>query len=263
MQTSLRPSVSPRKLHGVILLLLLNYPVLSQKFTISAPDANGKYGVKNDKGTLVIPQQYVSIVPLPEDNFLVYEENPGWPMILNQKNQVMVSKRNYIAKALDAFNSYFICQYYKEGKMAELVLFKAPDSVVYTFPVNYLSAEFVRDSCYTYVRAQTINPGERLSVDLKGKAIMESGTTGFDYIKRLFKPCNGYAIVMKEQGAAGTLHGVYDLTGKKMILPCRFYDIEFDEQAGLIKAFKPVYTATYDLYNLQGGLVKTWDQLKK
>lgn len=262
MQNSYKSSAGIIETTCVTLLLLLNFPALSQKFTLSSPDANGKYGVKNDKGVLVIPQQYVSIVPLPEDNFLVYEENPGWPMILNQKNQVMVSKTNYIAKALDAFNSYFICQYYKDGKMAELVLFKAPDIVIYTFPLSYISAEFVRDSCYTYIRAQTVNPGEILSVDLYGKNITDAGNGGFDYIKGLFKPCNGYAIVMKEKGAAGNLYGVYDIINKKMIMPCSFYDIAYDEKERLIKAFKPVYTSTYDLYNLQGVLVKTWDQLK-
>lgn len=230
---------------------------------ITQSEKDGKYGVKNINGQLLVPQKYVSIVQLPENNFLVYEENPGWPMIINLKNDILVSKTNYIGKAIDAWRQHFICQYYKDGKLAELVLIKAPDIVLYTFPSQFLTAEFVKDSCYTYVSAQSATPGEKLLVDLKGKKLTGPENIDFDNIKKIFNPCNGYAIVIKDKGVKGMLYGVYDLGNKKTILPCDFYDIEVDVKAGFIKAYKPVYTLTYDLYNFQGVLVKTWDQIKK
>jgi hypothetical protein len=84
----------------------------------------------------------------------------------------------------------------------------------------------------------------------------------FDYIFRFFKPCNGYASVMKNKGYEGTLKGVYDFNKNKVVLPCDFSDVEFDDKLGLIKAFRKVQTSTYDLYNMQGDLVKKWEQIK-
>lgn len=244
----------------LLCLCLSCFPAFSQNFYLS--QTGDKYGVKNDKGVQVVPEKYASVIILSGGYFVVYEENPGWPMIINQKNEVMVSKTNYIGKAIDAYDNHFICQYYKDGKMADLVLIKAPDSVKYNFSLKYLRAEFVKDDCYSYVSAQTETPGEMLAVSLKGNAITGPQNTNFDYIFRFFKPCNGYASVMKNKGYEGTLKGVYDFNKNKMVLPCDFSDVEFDDKLGLIKAFRKVQTSTYDLYNMQGDLVKKWEQIK-
>ena len=246
-----------------LLLFVFNYSAYSQTYSVSVSELNGKYGVKNSKGEIIISEKYASIVLLSDNSFLVYEENPGWPMIINQKGDILVSKTNQIGKVLDTFNNHFICQYYKDGKMADLVLFKAPDRVLYNFPVKYIHAEFVKDSCYTYVSAQTLTPGEKLAVDMNGVALTGSENINFDYIKELFKPCNGYALVLKNKGYDGILSGVYDLNNKKMIIPCNFSDVEFDKETGLIKAFDKVKTSTYNLYDTKGQLVKTWEQIKK
>ena len=250
---------------GVFIWLILAYNLsaFSQNYTVFRSDSNGKYGVKNDKGEAVIPERYASILLLSDGNFVVYEENPGWPMIINQKSEVLVSKTNYIGKVLEGYNNHFICQYYKDGKMADLVLFKAPDIVLYTFPLKYIHAEFVKDNCYTYVSAQTETPGEKLSIAIDGKALTGPENIDFDYIKTFFKPCNGYGVVLKNKGNEGILSGVYDIDNRKMIIPCNFSDIEFDEKNSLIKAYHKVQTMTYNLYNMNGELVKTWDQIKK
>ena len=83
----------------------------------------------------------------------------------------------------------------------------------------------------------------------------------FDQITKIFSPCNGYAIVMKDKGYQGILYGVYDLTKNTVILPCDFYDIEV--KAAFIKAYEPGYTLTWDVYTVQGVLVQTWDQKKR
>lgn len=247
----------------VVLFLLSNSCVFAQELSVVRSETNGKYGVKNEKGEIIIAQKYASVIILSGNSFVVYEEDPGWPMIINQKGEVLVSKTNYIGKVLEAYNNHFICQYYKDGRMADLVLFKAPDMVLYTFPIKYIKAEFVKDDCYSYVMAQTENPGERLSVDLKGKALTGTQNLNFDFIKGMFKPCNGYAVVAKDKGYDGVSFGVYDLTNNKQIIPCDFYDVAFDEKTTQIKAYNKVQTSTYNLYNMQGQLVKTWDQLKK
>jgi hypothetical protein len=236
----------------------------AQNFTISQSTTDGNYGVKNEKGEIVVPFKYASILPLPEGNFVVYESNPGWPMIINQKNEVLISKENYFGKALDAHNNHFICQYYKDGKMADLVLLKAKDSVVYKFPPQYLIAEFVKDPCYTFVRAQTATAGELLAVNMNGKII--SGTNenqNFDFIKGTVKPCNDLAIVLKKQANGELNSGVHHLKTGKMILPCNFYDVEVDEKRNALKAYKKVYTSTYDLYDMKGTLIQTWEQINK
>lgn len=245
-----------------LLMFIFNFSAYSQNSTVVS-GTNGKYGVKNNKGEIIIPEKYASILILADDNFLVYEEDPGWPMIINRKGEVLVSKTNYIGKVLDAFDNHFICQHYKDGQLADLVLLKAPDIVLYNFPLKYIHADFVKDSCYTYVSAQTSTPGEKLSVDMNGKRLTGPENINFDYIKGLFKPCNGYAVVLKDKGYEGTLSGVYDLNNKKMIIPCNFSDVEFDNKTGLIKAFDKVKTLTYDLYDIKGQLVKTWEQIKK
>ncbi|MFN5380178.1 MAG: hypothetical protein ACK5CD_04315 [Bacteroidota bacterium] len=250
-----------------IIIMLISFisalPAFSQSYVIVRSESDGKYGVKNENNELIIPQHYVSITLLPESNFLVYEEDPGWPMIINNRNDILVQKNNYIAKALDAYQNHFICQYYKEGKLAELVLFKAPDTVLYTFPLKYISASFKKDSCYTYISAQTSVPGEQLSVSLRGNALTGTEHIDFDYIKSLIKPCNGYAIVIKNSANGDYAYGVYDLNHSKVIIPCNFYDIEFDEKNNQIKTFHKVYTSTYDLYDINGVRLKTWDQIKK
>ena len=246
-----------------LFIFAINSSAFSQNYSVVLSELNGKYGVKNNKGEIILPEKYASISLLSDSNFLVYEENPGWPMIINEKSEVLVSKTNYIGKVLDAYDNHFICQYYKDGKLADLVLFKAPDIVLHTFPLRYIQAEFVKDNCFTYVRAQTETPGERLSIDIDGKALTGPENTNFDYIKGLFKQCNGYAVVLKNKGYEGILSGVYDLNNRKMIIPCNFYDIEFDEKSSLIKAYDKVKTLTYNLYNINGQLVKSWDQINK
>lgn len=246
-----------------LLISIFNFSAYSQTATVFVSEINGKYGVKNNKGETVIPEKYASILLLADNSFLVYEEDPGWPMIINQKGETLVSKTNYIGKVLDAFDNHFICQYYKDGQLADLVLFKAPDSVLYNFPLKYIHAEFVKDSCYTFINAQTSTPGEKLCVDMNGKKLTGTENMNFDYIKELFKPCNGYAVVMKNKGYEGTLSGVFDLNNKKMIIPCNFSDVKFENKTGLIKAFDKVKTLTYDLYDISGKLVATWEQIKK
>lgn len=248
---------------SILFAFVLNSPAYAQHATVFMSDATGKYGVRNDKGETIIPAKYASILLLSDGSLLVHEEDPGWPMIMNEQGEVLVSKTNYIGKVLDAFDGHFICQYYRDGQLADLVLFKAPDLVLFNFPSTYVHAEFVKDSCYTYVSAQTATPGERLLVDLGGKALTGPGNALFDHIKNLFKPCNGYAVVLKDNGYEGILSGVYDLNNQKMIIPCGFSDIEFDEKAGLIKAYDKVRTLTYDLYDTSGHLVKTWEQIGK
>ncbi|MCC6384396.1 MAG: hypothetical protein LC117_05785 [Bacteroidia bacterium] len=246
-----------------LLLFIFNYSAYSQTYSVLVSELNGKYGVKNNKGEMILPEKYASIVLLSDNSFLVYEDNPGWPMIINQKGDILVSKTNHIGKVLDTFNNHFICQYYKDGKMADLVLFKAPDMVLYNFPIKYIHAEFVKDSCYTYVSAQTLTPGEKLAIDMNGLILTGPDDINFNYIKELFKPCNGYAVVLKNKGYEGILSGVYDLNNKKMIIPCNFSDVAFDKETGLIKAYDKVKTLTYNLYDTGGQLVKTWEQIKK
>lgn len=246
-----------------LLIFGLKFSAYSQNSTLVISEKDGKYGVRNNKGETVIEEKYASVILLSDNNMLVYEENPGWPMVINQKGEILVSKTNYIGKVLDAFANHFICQYYKDGKMADIVLIKAPDVVLYNFPLRYTYAEFVRDSCYTYVSAQTLAPGEKLSIDINGKIIAGADNADFDYIKEILKPCNGLAVVLKNKGYEGTLSGVYDLNNKKMIIPCDFSDIELEKESKLIKAFDRVYTSTYSLYDMKGKLIKTWDQIKK
>ncbi len=248
---------------SILFTFLFNSSAFAQGTTVFMSDANGKYGVRDKKGETILPAKYASILLLSDGSLLVYEEDPGWPMIMNEQGEVLVSKTNSIGKVLDAFDGHFICQYYRDGQLADLVLFKAPDLVLFNFPSTYVHAEFVKDSCYTYVSAQTAMPGEKLLVDLGGKALTGPGNAHFDRIKNLFKPCNGYAVVLKDNGYDGILSGVYDLNNQKMIIPCGFSDIEFDEKAGLIKAYDKVRTLTYDLYDTSGRLVKTWEQIGK
>lgn len=246
-----------------ILLVLFNLHSLaySQDPTVFVSDANGRYGVRDDKGETIIPEKYASISILPDGNFLVFEEDPGWPMIMNNQGEIMVSKTNHIAKVLDAFDGHFICQYYKDGQLADLAVLKARDIVLFNFPSKYIHAEFVKDSCHTFVSAQTLTPGERLAVELDGTPLTGPGNAHFDNIKGSFKPCNGYAVVLKNHGHDGILFGVYDIRKKKMIIPCDFSDVVFDRESGYIKAFDKVKTLTYDLYDIHGQLVRTWEQI--
>lgn len=245
-----------------LLLLAASIPAWAQQFSLSRSEASGKYGVQDDKGQMIIPQQYASIGILADGNFLVYEEDPGWPMVINSKKEVLVSKTNYIYRVLDAFDGHFLCQYYKDGRPAELVLIKAGDKVLHTFAPAYIHGEFIKDPCFTWVKAQTVTPGELLAVDLMGNALTGPGNPHFDYIRDTFKPCNNYVIVMKG-GADGTSSGVYDLGSKKMIIPCSFDHIEYDAANQLIKTYHKQYTQTYDLYNMQGVLHQRWEQIKK
>lgn len=258
------------QLHKILSIVIslffsvLSFSGYSQNNSFYVSELNGKYGVKNDKGETIVPEKYASVLILSDGSFLVYEENPGWPMIINRKGETLVSKTNYIGKVLDAFESHYICQYYKEGKMADIVLIKAPDVILYNFPLKYIHAEFVKDSCYTYVDAQTLTQGEKLLLDINGKLLTGADNVqNFDYIKKLFRNCNGYAVVLKNKGYDGILSGVYDLYKKKMIIPCNFSDIEFDEKTGLIKAYDKVKTLTYNLYDMSGQLVRSWEEIKK
>ncbi len=247
----------------VLFIFFIKISVYSQTPTYIISETGGKYGLKDNKGTTIIDEKYASITILPDDNLLVYEENPGWPLIINPKGETLVSKTNYIGKVLDAFSNHFICQYYKDGQMADLVLIKATDSVLYNFPLKYIHAEFVKDSCYTYVSAQTKTPGEKLSINLNGKLLTETNNVTFDYIKKFIIPCNGLAVVLKDRGYEGILSGVYDFNNKKLIIPCNYSEIEFETDKKLIKAFDKIKTLTYNLYDMNGNLLKTWEQIKK
>jgi hypothetical protein len=229
-----------------ILLVLFNLHSLAyaQDPSLFVSDANGKYGVRNDNGETIIPEKYASISILPDGSFLV-----------------LVSKTNHIAKVLDAFDGHFICQYYKDGQLADLAVLKARDIVLFNFPSKYIHAEFVKDSCHTFVSAQTLIPGERLAVDLDGTPLTGPENVHFDHIKGSFRPCNGYVVVLKNHGHDGILFGVYDIRKKKMIVLCDFSDVVFDRESGYIKAFDKVKTLTYDLYDIHGHRVRTWEQI--
>ncbi|MFN8777715.1 MAG: hypothetical protein ACK5XV_13220 [Flavobacteriales bacterium] len=71
----------------MVIMLSIYTPAFTQDFTITPPGEEGKIGLMDVHGQLLVPRKCVSIVPPPKNNFLVYQENPGWPMMPDYQSE--------------------------------------------------------------------------------------------------------------------------------------------------------------------------------